>query len=88
MSIKDLGPIQLNRLYKQIIINSCYLRDYKNNYGIDPCEVCDFFMGYLDYLEEIIKEDNPAYYDGIFWVLFPWYDTPKNLHNWWLCWVG
>lgn len=86
--IEDLGPRQLWFLRKDIIINSIYLNDYINRYGVTPSEVYNFFMGWLDFLEEIIKEDNPNYKDDLFWKLFPKYDTPKNLLNWWFCWVG
>jgi len=87
-TIGDLGPRQLWKLRNDIIINSVYLHHYENRYGVDPQEVCDFFKGWLEYLEEEMREDYPEYHSGIFWAIFPKYDTPKNLLNWWFCWMG
>lgn len=86
--ISDLGPIQLWKLRKQIVLNSLYYTDYENEYGIDIIEVCNFFNGWLDFLVEEMKEDHPDYNDNMFWDLFPKYDKSKYLLNWWFCWVG
>ena len=88
MKIEKIGPIQLRRLREDVDINSLYLIDYENRYGVDPKEAYDFFMGYLDYLEELMREDFPVYKDKMFWNAFPHYDTKKNLWDWWCCWVG
>jgi len=87
-TIRELTPLQLKRLKKDCIINSFFLRDYTNRYGVDPSEACDFFMGYLDYLEELMREDTPQYEDDWFWTLFDKYDTQKNLVNWWFYWIN
>lgn len=87
-TIKDLGPRQIWKLRKQIVVNSLYLIDYENSYGVDPLEVSEFFDGWLDFLVEDMKEDHSDYEDDMFWDLFPKYDTPKKLLAWWYCWVG
>ena len=87
-TIADLGPIQLWRLRKDIVLNSLYLKDYENRYDIDPQEVCDFFKGWLDFLEEDMKEEIESYDTNDFFNYLDLFDTPKRLLNWWLCWVG
>ena len=86
--IKDLGPIQLWRLRKDIVLNSLYLTDYENRYGVDPQEVYNFFDGWLEFLEEDMREEIPDYKEEDFFVYIDLFDTPKNLLNWWFCWVG
>lgn len=86
--IQDLGPIQLWRLRKDIVLGSYDLNDYTNRYWMDPEEVHDFFLGYLDFLEELMKEGIPDYKGDDFFDYLDQFDTQKNLHNWWLCWVG
>lgn len=44
---------EVKRLRNQVIINSCFLEDYDNTFGVDPHEVYDYFDGYLEYLAEI-----------------------------------
>ena len=87
-SIQDLGPIQLWKLRKEICLNSYFLKDYENSYGLDPKEVYDFFMGFLDWIEEAIKDDNPGIssydLDNMWDVYLEDYDTPSNLRSWWL----
>ena len=88
VTIEDLGPRQLWKLRKQIVVNSLYYIDYENDYGIDTKEVCDFFNGWLDSLVEDMKEDHPDYSDDKYWDYFPEYDKPSYLLQWWYCWVG
>lgn len=78
MEIKDLGKTQLWRLRQDICLNSCYIVDYENRYGIDPNKVKDFMNGYLEYLEDL------AYGDGfsatkILNAIYDIYDTKINL---------
>lgn len=86
--IEDLGKIQLGRLRKDITLNSLYLNDYENRYGVPPKEVYDFFWGYMDFLEEDMKEEIPDYKEGDFFDYIDLFDTPRRLLNWWFCWVG
>lgn len=43
-------------LRKEIVLNSLFLKDYSNSYGIDEKIVCSFFDSYLDDLCDIYKE--------------------------------
>lgn len=63
------------RLRQEISLNSMYYSDY----------VCDFFDGYLEYLNEIMQEQIPAYDDAEFFDWLPVYDNAENLWNWYGC---
>lgn len=82
LKIKDLGRRQLRYLRKDVIVNSYFKRDYSNRYGIDEDECYDFFEGYYDYLEELMREGDPNYTDSLFWDLIEKYDTWENLEEW------
>lgn len=58
---------KLWRLRQEIVLNSLYLRDYENTFGIPHYIVCDFFDGYMEYLEEINETDTPE-------NLWSWYN--------------
>ena len=88
MKIADLGPRQLWNLRKDIVLNSLFLTDYENRYRVDPQEAYDFFDGWLEFLEEEMREEIPDFKDDNFFVYLDKYDTPKNLRAWWYCWVG
>ena len=47
-------------LRKQIILNSLFISDYRNTFGIDPHVVCDFFDSFLSYLDEEMKLTIPG----------------------------
>lgn len=67
---------QLLQLRQDIILNSLYLSDYKNSLGIDKNLVCNFFDGYLEYLQELEIENNEDLPIDDF---FNKYDTSENL---------
>lgn len=77
--IKDLTASQLLRLRKEIVLNSLYLRDYENSFGIDQKEVCNFFEGYVEYLYEVAGHED-------IWLdifdLVKEYDNKQNLQDW------
>ena len=70
------------KLRQEIILNSLFISDYRNSFGIDPHAVCDFFDGYLVHLEYEMNELVPGYDDRQFFDLLPAYDTAENLWNW------
>ena len=72
-------------LRKQIILNSLFISDYRNTFGIDPHVVCDFFDSYLSYLDEEMMQTIPGYDDLQFFDLLPKFDTEENLWNWYCC---
>lgn len=86
--LSDLGPIQLWRLRKDIRLNSIFLFDYHNRYEIPVKEAYDFFMGYLDFLEELMKEEIPNYNPNNFWDYIDLFDTKHNLLEWYSCWFS
>lgn len=44
------------QLRLQISLNSLYIASYENNFGVDAIITCDFFEGYMEFLEEEAKE--------------------------------
>ena len=75
----------LLELRKDISLNSLYVSDYENRFNIDPHQVCDFFNGYMEYLEEIAEEDDFDFDTEGFGNFFDKYDTEDNLKNWYGC---
>ncbi len=67
---------QLLQLRKEIVLNSLYYSDYKNSFGIDEHIVCNFFDSYIEYLQELEKENNEDLSIDDF---FNKYDTHENL---------
>ena len=49
-TISDLTDDELIQLRSEISLNSIYLSDYKNSFGIDPEDAMDFFNGFYDYM--------------------------------------
>ena len=82
MSINQLSTEQLYALRKEITLNSLFIKDYNNSFGINPEEVCNFFNGYVEYLYEIAEENLHSDYD--FFEIVEAYDTDNNLLNYWL----
>ena len=76
---------ELQELRSQISLNSIYVADYRNNMGIEEHKSCDFFDGYVDYLDELIKEDYPNAKDNDWFGLLCEYDTIDNLWEWYCC---
>jgi hypothetical protein len=55
--LSRLGKVQLKRLRSDIVLNSIFISDYDNRYGIPAENVCDFFDGFMDYINEEIHQD-------------------------------
>ena len=43
-------------LRQQITLNSLFVASYENTFGVDASVTCDFFDGYMEYLEGEAKE--------------------------------
>ena len=88
-TIGSLSKTQLKRLREDITLNSLYLSDYENRYGIDRNDVFNFFDSYLNYLEELMQEDRPELteteVDNMFFDLLPEYDNINNLLEYQYC---
>ena len=76
---------ELKKLRNQITLNSVYVCDYENNMGIEPKVVCDFFDGYVSYLDEILKEEHPDVAGDCYWDILFKYDNDENLEKWYSC---
>ena len=79
MKIKDLGKIQLWRLRQDIVLNSLFINDYQNRYGIEPKEVCYFMDGYVEHLC-MLAEENGVKTDDIGDII-RLFDNKDNLYN-------
>lgn len=70
-------------LRNQIVLNSLYYSDYKNDYLLDEREVSLFFDSFLSYVSELMEEDGIA--DESFFENLEAYDTAENLLEWYAC---
>ena len=76
------------KLRQEIKLGSLFIADYRNSFGVDPHKVYDFFDGFLEFVEEEMREDHPGFNDAAFWELLPDYDTPEYLLDWYSCFEG
>ena len=80
----------LQQLRKEIVLNSLFVSDYNNSFGISAKSVCDFFDSYMEFLSELAFEDNfkigdPSKGMHTYDEFFDKYDTIDNLENWYGC---
>ena len=85
---KELTKENLWKLRKEIVLNSSYLSDYENSFGIDKEDLFYFFEGYLEDLEYLMEENIENYFDEMFFDYLGEYDTEDNLYNYYLDIVG
>ena len=69
----------LLQLRQEICLGSLFIHDYDNSFGISPNQVCNFFDGYLSFIEELMKEDGRTDDD---WSA---YDNDQTLLDWYGC---
>lgn len=81
--IETFSKSDLIQLRKEIVLNSIYIWDYVNTFGISAKSICAFFDGYVDYLFEIAKENGDGALETF--ALFEKYDNPDNLERWYFC---
>ena len=84
---KPITEKQLIELRSQIVLGSLFIADYKNDFGINENIVCDFFEGYLNFLDEVIYEEEENQ-DLDFWAAVQKYDNNENLIEWFNCFVA
>ena len=82
--MKKLNMGQLWNLRKEIVLNSLYLYDYDNSFGLDSYSLSIFFDGYLEYLEEEMKYNIENYDDSMFFEYLKDYDNEDNLYDWYM----
>ena len=80
MRVNDLNTSQILDLRKEIVLNSLFLKDYENSFGIDAEECFTFFDGYCDYLFEIASEEGLRVNN--FFEVIETYDNKENLLRW------
>lgn len=73
------------RLRMEICLCSLYYADYRNSFGIDRHTVCDFFDGYTDFLEDLMREEISDYNGADYFDRLPQYDNAENLWDWYCC---
>lgn len=83
-----LSQTDLWKLRQEIKLGSLFVSDYRNSFGIDPHKVCDFFDGFLSFVEDEMREDYPEFVDSDFHEVLPEYDTPEYLLDWYYCFAG
>ena len=81
---KELTKENLWKLRKEIVLNSLYLSDYENSFGIDKEDLFYFFEGYLEDLGYLMEENIENYFDEMFFGYLGEYDTEDNLYNYYL----
>lgn len=77
-----LNKNELQRLRNQIVLNSVYVADFRNNMGIDEHVCCAFFDGYMSYISELFYEEHPNASDKQYWDEIWSYDTIETLCDW------
>ena len=81
--LEEFTKEELWALRQEICLNSLYVSDYHNTFGISERSACTFFDGYMDYLCELAEEDG---WDGEkLSVVFGKYDNADNLEAWFYC---
>ena len=85
---KELTKENLWKLRKEIVLNSLYLSDYENSFGIDKEDLFYFFEGYLEDLGYLMEENIENYFDEMFFDYLGEYDTEDNLYKYYLDIVG
>lgn len=70
-------------LRQEICLNSLYIDDYENSFGVQARKCCDFFDSYLDFLSELMDDD--GYSDNDFFDMLDDYDNGENLWEWYCC---
>ena len=79
--IWELSKRKILKLRKEIVLNSMYLSDYENSFGINREEAYHYFDGYMDFIWEIAKEKLPKHLSDVnrLTAVFFDYDTKENL---------
>lgn len=77
-NIDDLWKLRM-----EVVVNSLFIHDYENSFGLNSHDVCDFFDGYVSFINELAKED--GYGDLSIRELCNIYDNKDILLNWYNC---
>ena len=77
-NFENLTIDELWKLRNEIVLYSIYFADYINSFGFDEKDVCYFFDGYIDYLDELQSEGDTT-------IPAIDYDSKENLWSWFNC---
>ena len=80
---EDFTQDDLWALRQQIVLNSLFIADYRNDFEIDENSVCEFFDSFISYAQELEKED--GYENESIEEFFERYDNPDDLWEWYCC---
>lgn len=80
---EEFSSKELWALRQKVVVNSVFLADYENQYGIDTVSLCNFFDGYYSFIWELAEEDHGKNLEHSF--VMDNYDTEENLYNWYNC---
>lgn len=78
-NFQELTSAELWQLRNEIVLNSLFVADYANSFGFNSRDVSDFFDGYVEYIYEMMNEDNATDEQ------FNDYDNEYNLYEWFCC---
>ena len=73
---EELSKEELWTLRGEIVLNSLFISDYRNSFGLSPKSVCDFFDGYCSFLWDLAEEAGAGDWDD--------QDSPEHLWEWFL----
>lgn len=80
---ENLTSAELWAIRNKVVVNSVFLADYENQYGISEVSLCNFFDGYYNFIWELAEEEHGKNLNHNF--VFDEYDTEENLYNWYNC---
>ena len=72
----SLSKEELWNLRLQVVLNSLFTADFRNNLGFDPHPVQDFFDNYTTYLQQLA--DDAGLLDTNAWMTL---DSPEHLYD-------
>ena len=80
---ENLTSAELWDIRLKVVVNSVYINDFENQYGINEVSLCNFFEGYYDFICELAEEKigkNIAHS-----LVLPHFDNEENLYRWFNC---
>ena len=82
---EDFSKEDLWALRNEVVVNSPYLSDYQNSFGLDTHSVYDFFDSWLSYMQSEMEEDGHKDAGDKFFGYFDQYDNADFLWSWFMC---
>jgi hypothetical protein len=84
-SFNELTIDELVELRKEIPVGSMYSDDYYNSFDYNHHDIQDFFDGYLDFIEELAKDDGYNNYTSADWDnILDRYDNNNSLEEYFM----